>query len=506
MNIYILFAIAMIPILWLIVSLGASLLEAHISSLSVLLITLVLALLVWKMPVPDALTAALEGAALGMWPILIVIISAIFTYKLSVHTKSMELIKQMLSGISTDKRIQVLILAWGFGGFLEAISGYGTSVAIPASILIVLGFDPLFAAVICLIANTVPTAFGAVGVGVTTLSKVTGLEVGMLSYYIALQLSVFIVLLPFVLVALTSKGLKGLKGVFGITLVSGVAFVIPQLLAARYLGEQLPTLIGSLCSMGMTILWARLFHKDKKAAPAAAISARQAIIAWFPYMLIFVLIILTSPLIPSVSRIFDNVKTSVVIYTGKNAAPMVFKWLSTPGTMILISAVIGGLVQGARLKEIVMVFGATLRQMTKSAITVLSIVSVAKVMAYSGMITDIATVLVRSTGSFFPMISPAIGMLGTFVTGSDTSSNVLFGALQKEVAVSIHANPYWLAAANTAGATAGKMISPQSIAVATSATAMTGYEGRIFKRTARFCIVYVILLGILVFAGSYVFR
>lgn len=506
MNTYILFALAMIPILWLILSLGASLLEAHISALSVLLITLVLALLVWKMPALDAATAALEGAALGFWPILIVIISAIFTYKLSVHTKSMDLIKEMLSGISTDKRIQVLVLAWGFGGFLEAISGYGTSVAIPASILIVLGFDPLFAAVICLISNTVPTAFGAVGIAVTTLSKVTGLEVGPLSYYIALQLSVFIVLLPFVLVALTSKSLKGLKGMFGITLVSGVAFVVPQLLAARFLGEQLPTLVGSLCSMGMTILWARLFHKDKKAAPAGRITVGQAIIAWFPYILIFVLIILTSPLIPPVGSALDHIKSSVVIYTGKNPSPMVFKWLTTPGTMIMISAVVGGLVQGARPVEIVKVFGATLKQMWKSSITVLSIVAVAKVMSYSGMITAIATVLVKSTGSFFPLISPVIGTLGTFVTGSDTSSNVLFGALQNEVAGSIHANPYWLAAANTAGATAGKMISPQSIAVATSATAMTGSEGSIFKRTARFCIIYVVILGILVYAGSFVFK
>lgn len=506
MNIYILFAIAMIPILWLIVSLGASLLEAHTSALSVLIITLVLALLVWKMPAPDAATAALEGAALGMWPILIVIISAIFTYKLSVHTKSMELIKQMLSGISTDKRIQVLVLAWGFGGFLEAISGYGTSVAIPASILIVLGFEPLFAAVVCLIANTVPTAFGAVGIAVTTLSKVTGLEAGILSYYIALQLSVFIVILPFVLVALTSKSLKGLKGMLGITLVSGLAFVIPQLLAARFLGEQLPTLIGSLCSMGATILWARYFHKDKRAVSPIKISLKQGIIAWFPYILIFVLIILTSPLVPPVSKVLEHIKSSVIIYTGRNASPMVFKWLSTPGTMIMISAIIGGLVQGAKLKEIIKVFGATLKQMWKSSITVLSIVAVAKVMSYSGMITAIATVLVKSTGSFFPFISPMIGTLGTFVTGSDTSSNVLFGALQNEVAGSIHANPYWLAAANTAGATAGKMISPQSIAVATSATGMIGYEGRIFKSTARFCIVYVAVLGILVYVGSFLLK
>jgi lactate permease len=502
MNIYILFIFALVPILWLVISMGASLLKAHIATFSVLLITIVLALVIWQMPVINALTAALEGALLGLWPIMIVIISAIFTYKLSVHTKSMDLIKQMLSNISTDRRIQVLVLAWAFGGFLEAISGYGTSVAIPASILIVLGFDPIFAAVICLISNTVPTAFGAAGIAVTTLSAVTGLETQHLSWFIALQLSPFILLMPFILVIITSKSIKGLKGVIGITLVSGLAFVIPQLVAAYFLGEAMPTLLGSLCSLTATILWARIFHKDKCAAASKPIGIRQAIIAWLPYILIFLLIILTSPLFSALSKLLEHVKTSITVYTGQNPGHLNFKWLSSPGTLIFISAIIGGLVQGAKIRDIFRVFIATLKQMTASTITVLSIIAASKVMSYSGMITVIATVLVKATGSFFPLVSPMIGMLGTFITGSDTSSNVLFGALQKEVATSIGANPYWLAASNTAGATAGKMISPQSIAVATSATGLAGYEGKILKSTAKFCVVYVIVLGLIIYFGS----
>lgn len=501
MNIAILFIFALIPVLWLIISLGASLLKAHIATFSVLLITLSLALAIWRMPLANALSAALEGALLGLWPIMIVIISAIFTYKLSVHTKSMDLIKQMLSNISTDKRIQVLVLAWGFGGFLEAISGYGTSVAIPASILIVLGFDPLFAAVICLISNTVPTAFGAVGIPVTTLSMVTGLEVNKLSWNVALQLAPFILLMPFALVILTSKGFKGLKGVFGITLASGVAFMIPQLAASLFLSEQMPTLLGSLCSLVVTILWARIFHKDK-CATGTQIVFKKAVIAFLPYILIFILIILTSPLIPSVSKLLDQVKTVATVYTGENPGHLTFKWLNSPGTLILLSAVIGGLAQGARIREIIQVFLATMKQMTASTITVLSIVAASKVMSYSGMISVIAAVLVKATGSFYPLVSPMIGMLGTFVTGSDTSSNVLFGALQKEVASSIGANPYWLAASNTAGATAGKMISPQSIAVATSATGLAGYDGKILKSTAKFCIGYVLVLGLIIYLGG----
>lgn len=502
MNIYILFIFALIPILWLVISMGASLLKAHIATFSVLLITLVLALAIWGMPLINALSAALEGALLGMWPIMAVIISAIFTYKLSVHTKSMELIKQMLSNISTDRRIQVLVLAWAFGGFLEAISGYGTSVAIPASIMIVLGFEPLFAAVICLISNTVPTAFGAVGIAVTTLSSVTDLEVHALSWNIALQLSPFILLMPFILVIITSRSLKGLKGVIGITLVSGLAFVIPQLAAAYFFSEAMPTLLGSICSLAATILWARIFHKDKCTSASLPAGIRQAFIAWLPYILIFLLIIITSPLFPSINRLLDHVKTSLTVYTGKNPGHLSFKWLSSPGTLIFLSAAIGGLAQGAKIREIIRVFIATLKQMTASTVTVLSIIAASKVMSYSGMIGTIATVLVKATGSLFPLVSPLIGMLGTFVTGSDTSSNVLFGALQKEVATAIGANPYWIAASNTAGATAGKMISPQSIAVATSATGLAGYDGKILKSTAKFCIGYVIVLGLIVYFGS----
>lgn len=235
MNELILFLVAVIPILWLLTTLGMSMLEVHTAAFTSLVISMLLAFAVFDIDLSGVMTAALEGALYGVWPILAVIISAVFTYKLALHTKSMDLIKVMLSHISSDSRIQVLILAWGFGGFLEAISGYGTSVAIPASILIVLGFEPLFAAVVCLIANTVPTAYGAVGIAITTLSKVTGLEVDLLNFYVSIQLSLFIILCPFVLVVITGRGLKGLKGVLGITLVSGVAFLIPQLLAARFL-------------------------------------------------------------------------------------------------------------------------------------------------------------------------------------------------------------------------------------------------------------------------------
>jgi len=505
MNVYLLFILACIPIIWLMVSLLKLKMPGHITCPISLIITVVLAVSIWKMPVVDSLTASMEGFALALWPIMLVIIAAVFTYNLSIHTKSMDVIKKMMTSITTDKRILVLILAWGFGGFLEAIAGFGTAVAIPASILAALGFEPIFAAVICLIANTTPTAFGAIGIPVTTLAKVTNLDVVHLSYAVGLQLSVLIVIVPIVLVMLTGKSIKAIKGVFLISLASGLSFAIPELLAAKYLGAELPAILGSVVCMAVTILIAKVFYKEKAKTEVENISFKEGILAWLPFILVFLFIIFTSPLFPGINAALSKVNTSVNIYSGAGAHAYTFTWLSTPGTLIIIATFIGGLIQGAKFKDILMVLLKTFKQMSKSVITILSIVALAKVMGYSGMIKSIAVVIVAATGKYFPLIAPVIGALGTFVTGSDTSANVLFGGLQVEVAKSLGLNPYWLAAANTCGATAGKMISPQSIAVATAATGLVGAEGKILGSTIKFCIVYVIVLGAMVYFTASIF-
>lgn len=502
MNGEMMFLLALAPIIWLMISLGVLKQAAHKTCFITFLATCALAVGVWKMPALQAVSAAAEGAAIALWPIMIVIVAAIFTYNLAVKTGSMDVIKRMLSGISTDRRIQVLILAWGFGGFLEAVAGYGTAVAIPASILASLGFNPVFAAIICLIANTVPTAFGAVGIPVTTLAKVTGLDVMDLSYAIGLQLTLFIVVIPFILVAMTSRSIKGLRGVMGITFASGLAFAVPQLLAAKYLGAELPALLGSICSMAVTIWMAKTFHKESAEKTDNPVSVREGVMAWLPYMLILLFILVSSPLLPPVAEFLGHFKSSFKIYSAENAAETSFKWIATPGFLIILATFIGGRIQGSRFSVMLKVLGDSAKQLSKSAMTVVSIVAMAKIMGYSGMITVIAAALVKGTGSFFPLISPLIGTLGTFVTGSDTSSNILFGSLQYEVAKSIGVDPVWLASANTSGATAGKMISPQSIAVATSATGLIGSEGKIFISTLKFCMIYVLALGILVYVGT----
>lgn len=502
MNDYMLFAIAMIPVLWLIVSLGVLKMPAHKTCSFTVILTLAIAIICWRMKFIDGITATVEGMAIALWPILLVIVAALFTYNLAVETKTMDVIKKMLSSITTDKRIQVLILAWGFGGFLEAVAGYGTAVAIPASILASLGFNPLFAAVICLLANTVPTAFGALGIPVTTLATVTGLEVVHLSYVTSIQLAGFIVLIPFLLVILTEKSIKALKGVAGITLVSGITFAVPQIFIAKYLGADLPALVASICSMACTILMAKVMNKEKVETKEDKIGLKEGVLAWLPYILLCGLILIASPLVPSINSLLAKASSNIHIYTGDATSTTAFSWINTPGMMILIATFIAGLIQKLKFTYMLDVLKRTIIQLKTSFITIMSIVAISKIMSHSGMTSSISFGLCAITGSFYPLIAPLLGAIGTFVTGSDTSANILFGALQTEAAKSLSIDPYWIAAANTAGATAGKMISPQSIAIATSATGLIGSEGKILSTTVKYCLGYVIILGLIVYFGG----
>jgi lactate permease len=505
---------ALIPILGLMIALGAFRAPAHIAAPAALAIGALLAAALWSMDALELATAALEGMATAIWPIVLVIIAALFTFKLAESTGSLDTIKRMLSSITTDRRFQVLILVWGFGGFLEGVAGYGTAVAIPASLLVATGFDPLFAAFIALLANTVPTAFGAVGIPVATLAAVAGYPVGPVSLAVALQLSPLIVLIPFLLVIVTGGGFRALKGAVLVTLASGVAFVVPQLLAAAFLGTELPTILGSLCSLAATITLARRQGRREAgrspgtpgqaaSRPAkAAVGFVEGILAWLPYILVFFIILVTSPLVPPVHRFLDSMKTTVTIYSGPGATASVFKWVLTPGILIMIATLIAGLAQGARPAMIVSSFTITVRKLLPSTVTIVSILALAKIMAYAGMIGVIARALAAATGGLYPLFSPIIGALGTFVTGSDTTSNILFGKLQTGVASAIGQNPVWLAAANTAGATAGKMISPQSITVAATAIGTKGVEGALLRRTLPWCLLYVAALGLIVLFAS----
>ncbi|MCL2893463.1 L-lactate permease [Brenneria tiliae] len=485
----------------------------HYSVLLSLILTLIIAGWYWQSSPSDLLLSSAYGAIKGLWPIVIVILGAIYSYNLMQKTGAMEVLKNWLAAISDDPRIQVLLIAWCFGGFLEAAAGFGTAVAIPISLLIALGFDPLKAAIASLVANTVPTAFGAVGIPVAILAQQTGLPVTDLGGMVIIQLALFNLLLPFVVVAITNGGIRALRGVVFITLMCGVASLVPQYLVAAYIGAELPAFAGSLASMAV-VMWLakrrpaarRAEAETEQAAPRTTYSRRQMLRAGAIYLLTFIFILLCSPLFPALKRIVGLISSQfpLVLSSGQTLL-LKIEWLGTPGVLIILATLIGGAIQGARPGVMLTVLWRTLVQLKNSIIAICAIVAMATVMDTSGMIGDVANSLVAVTGRGFVFIAPLIGALGTFVTGSDTNSNVLFGKLQTTAAQQIGADPLLLAAANTSGATGGKMISPQSISIAVSATRMEGQSSAIMSGVLRYCLIYIIILGFKVSALYYFF-
>ena len=509
------FLLAMLPIIWLIIALSGLKMAGHVACPIALIITAVEALFLWKQKIIDVLTGGLEGFAMAIWPICLVIVAAVFTYNLVVHTKNMELIKKMLTSVSKDKRILVLIISWGFGGFMEGMAGFGTAVAIPAGILCGLGFDPIFAAMICLVANTTPVAFGSIGIPTVTAANVTGFSPHMTASYVVLQLAIMVILVPFFLVFITGKheGAKGLgdyKEILFITLMSGVSFLIPQYLTAKFIGAELPAVIGSVCSMAVTIILAKVMLKGKSSKfdveieekeDERSLTVKDALVAWSPFILVLVFLLLTSTLVPAIHDPLSAIKSNVPIYTGEGAAPYTFTWVATPGVLILIAAFIGGIIQKCPIGEIFGVLGKTIEQMLKTIITIMAVLATAKIMGYSGMTQSIADFIVRVTGSFYPLVAPLIGSIGTFVTGSSTSSSVLFSKLQASTGAELNINQIWLVAANTVGSTAGKIISPQSIAVATAATATVGKESEILTKVIKYFVLFAVIYGLVCYFG-----
>ena len=509
------FLLAMLPIIWLIIALSGLKMAGHVACPIALIITAVEALFLWKQKIIDVLTGGLEGFAMAIWPICLVIVAAVFTYNLVVHTKNMELIKKMLTSVSKDKRILVLIISWGFGGFMEGMAGFGTAVAIPAGILCGLGFDPIFAAMICLVANTTPVAFGSIGIPTVTAANVTGFSPHMTASYVVLQLAIMVILVPFLVVFITGKheGAKGIgdyKEILFITLMSGVSFLIPQYLTAKFIGAELPAVIGSVCSMAVTIILAKVMLKGKSSKfdveieekeDERSLTVKDALVAWSPFILVLVFLLLTSTLVPAIHDPLSAIKSNVPIYTGEGAAPYTFTWVATPGVLILIAAFIGGIIQKCPIGEIFGVLGKTIVQMLKTIITIMAVLATAKIMGYSGMTQSIADFIVRVTGSFYPLVAPLIGSIGTFVTGSSTSSSVLFSKLQASTGAELNINQIWLVAANTVGSTAGKIISPQSIAVATAATATVGKESEILTKVIKYFVLFAVIYGLVCYFG-----
>lgn len=449
--------------------------------------------------------AFVEGVLKAVFPILIIILMAIYSYNVLLESKQIEVIKEQFTSISSDKRIQVLLIVWGFGGLLEGMAGFGTAVAIPAAILIGLGFSPSFSALVSLIANSVATGFGAVGVPVITLAKeAMGTDVApdvvrIVAGDVVIQLSVLMFLIPFVILYLTDKSKQYIIPNIVLALIVGAISLGTQFAAAYWIGAETPAIVGSIACIVFLVAYAKLKERGQ-AEGGAKRTTNELIKAWAVYGLILFFIVLSSPLSGGISDFLKSTAVSKIhlpIYAeGKTFN---FGWISNAGLMLFLGAFLGGLVQGVSIGRLFAILGQTIVKLQASVITIVSLVAMSSVMSHSGMILCIANALADATGSLYPLFAPLVGAIGTFATGSDTSSNILFGKLQASVADQIGVDKAWLAAANTAGATGGKIISPQSIAIATAAGNMQGQEGPILRSALPYALVYVLIAGITVY-------
>jgi len=511
--------LAVIPIAWLIIAMTLLKMSGVKACGIGLVITVAECLAVYKMGASEVATGAAEGAIAALWPICIIIVAAMFTYNMSLHTGAMDIIKGMLGSVSNDKRIVALILGWGFSNFMEGIAGFGTAVAIPAAMMVGLGFDPISAAVICLIGNAASPAFGAIGTPTISAANTAGLDPNLLSEPTAFLLLILNLISPFIIIYLVGGSWKALKGVLPITLVRAVSFYVPFYAVARFVGPELSVVVGSLVTLICIILMGRNSKGDipeeylltkpaergKSAGTASSMAAAakmSAAAAWLPYILILIFLLGASKLVPPVNAFLGQFKSSLTVYSGQNPATLSLSWINTPGVLMIIAAVIGSAIQGATASDMLRVMKKTFQGYWKAMLTVVFIVAIAKLMGYSGMVLSLANGLVAMAGNVYPLIAPIIGGIGCFVTGSATSACIMFAKLQNEVAAQLGVNPYWLVAANSAGATAGKMISPQSIAVAVAAVSASGQDGAIMRKTILWCVIYLIIVCIMCFAGA----
>lgn len=498
------------PILWLIVALSVLKLPAWKACPVALIIAFIMANQFFDMQLQDVITGTLEGAAMAVWPILGVIVSAIFAYNLTVHTGGMEKIKAMLSSVSTDKRMLILIIAWGFGAFLECMSGFGTAVAIGASMLVTIGVKPVNAVIACLVSNAAMSSYGSVGLPLTTLAKLTNFDPLQIATYTTLQLGVMVVLMPFIMLV-AFDGFKCLKGMIPACLIGGLGFCIPSCIVAATMGADLAGIAGAVFAMGALVIYAKKFPiKDPEYEiddydESFSITPGEAVKAWLPFILIFIFLMLSSKMFPPIQSALSAVKTQVMIYTGPNAAPLTFQWLTAPGTLIFISAIIAGFVNNATFGDMTNVLSRTLKTLIPTFITIITIIATARIMGYSGMTMAIATTTVAATGTFYPFISPLIGSVGAFITGSATSSCVLLSQLQVDSAIAIGLGrdaQAWIAAANAAGSCVGKIISPQSIAIGAAAVGAFGVESQIMKFAVKVYLPFILIMGCVIYFGQ----
>ena len=533
--------VAAIPILVLFLMLGVMRRPAWQAALAALGSAFLVALAAYGMPAHLALISTLYGAAFGFFPIAWVVFASVMLYRFAVDTGKFEIIKDSVGGLTNDRRLQALFIAFSFGAFIEGAAGFGAPVAVAGAMLAGLGFSPFYAAGICLLANTAPVAFGSIGIPVVTLANVTGLPVMALSAMVGRLSAMISIIIPAYLVVVMAGGRRALE-VLPAIVACGVSFAAMQLFVSNYIGPELTDIMSSLTCI-IVMLFVLKFWKprtimrlDGDTPVTAAVThrtPREVFMAWVPYILLVAFVLvwgeadikaaidrLTHGLLPAFLPVsatglnglevpwLHNAITRVPPVTAQAApygAVYTLNWLSASGTACVLATIAAAVVLRARPRQLVTVYRATFRQLALPMLTIASMLGLAYLMNYSGMTSTLGLALAE-TGFAFPFFSAVLGWLGVFLTGSDTSANALFGNLQVVTANALGLNPVLTASVNSAAGVMGKMISIQSIAVAVAATGMsTADESRLFRFTFKHSLLLMIVMAFISMLYAYVF-
>jgi len=536
-NIWISSLVALIPIIFFFLALAVFRLKGSVAGTITVVLALLVSLFAYQMPSMMAFASLIYGFFYGLWPIAWIIIGAVFLYKISVKTGQFDIIRSSILSITEDQRLQMLLVGFAFGTFLEGAAGFGAPVAITAALLVGLGFKPLYAAGLCLIVNTAPVAFGAMGIPIIVAGQVSGVETMEISQMVGRQLPFMVPIVLFWIMAIMD-GWRGVKETWPAVLVGGGAFAIAQYLTSNFVGPELPDITAAIASLvSLTILFKfwqpkHIFRfSDQDANVDANLAAQkqtkyslgQIAKAWSPFMILTVMVTIWSikpfkDLFAKDGALHDMVIAIKVPYLHQlvqKMPPVVpqvkdydaiykFDWFSATGTAIIIAAIITIIFLKMKPLEAVKTFSETLNELKTPIYSIGMVLAFAFIANYSGMSATLALALAH-TGDAFTFFSPFLGWIGVFLTGSDTSANALFAALQATTAQQIGVPEVLLVAANTSGGVTGKMISPQSIAIACAAVGLVGKESDLFRFTVKHSITFTIMMGIMITLQAYVF-
>jgi lactate permease len=528
---------AAIPVVTLLILIASGKVKAHIAAIVALVLANLVAIFLFTMPANLAIRASLLGIVSGFFPIGWIVLNVIFMYQLTVRAGRFEVLKRAVGGVTADRRLQLLLIAFSFGAFFEGASGFGTPVAITGAVLIGLGFSPLAASGLSLIANTAPVAFGALGTPIQGLAQVTGLDPYTLGAMVGRQLPIFSLLVPF-WVVWAFAGWKGMKEVWPAILVTGLSFAIPQFLISNYINPWIVDIGASLISMGCLILFLKIWQpkvlwlspalrgNDESAStmpPAKLIdqtplTSGELFTALLPWIILCAILLVwgtgwfkavVNPVftwnypVPELHNMINKVAPVVPTPT-KEGAIFSFTYLSFTGTGILIAAVIAGFIMGLSPGTIISEYGRTIKLCAYSLVTISAMLAIGTLTRLSGVDATLGLAF-AATGVFYPFFGTLLGWLGVALTGSDTSSNILFGNLQKITSQQLGLSPILMTAANSSGGVMGKMIDAQSIVVASTATNWVGHEGSILRFVFKHSITLACLVGLFVMLQAYVY-